>query len=596
MANLSSLPPEIVRYIVEDVLTPPFDGFRRILNLRLVNRIFDRELIYLMGKLEVLRHETVHCRTVPWHHPNDGAAVSIESGVLFLARYLLHRPHHRRGELWTNFSALLNHLVDDILRLQPSPLAVDGDDDDDPRRLPMLTSLCRHYLDRPGRRAPGRGAYRTDVDTRPGGRPWFFSFLFPGIGDVSDLAYPYERSLITARVLLGPPWSDGLDGASIIAALGRLVLREHSQLYTIGSTVHALIHSGNAALFRDVLRRLPAPRYALTGFDINDPRDRYLEAAVCSGELDMVRAVLDPPQGPPHRWHGAAFEGTVARAIRERRPDMAWFLLWLRDSGPMIEEYDEEAGGGGVLLHDGLREASRVGDPALVAYLLGAELGRHDGVGLLDCCRTPLEIACAGGHEEVARLLLAASADPYARGRRRRRGGSGSQEEKPCRALDGHLVTASGPMFAAGVGGHIGVADLLVEVGGLRLAAEDWRRVAQGVMECGQAAFLEWMLEREVLGPDPDEEGWVGGEGYDVLGEACVWGNADIFRVLDSRGLLRNRPVWVMGLGQGERGHHHRPLPGTSHSDYAVRCPVCRSGGSARGCSAAGSSRRWWRP
>ncbi|KAK8034139.1 hypothetical protein PG993_009134 [Apiospora rasikravindrae] len=211
MAVFSNLPLEIVRCILEFALTPPFGYFRRLLNLRLVNQLFDDEIISSIGRRELLRDESVQCRSVPWHHPNDGAAVSIESGVLFLARYLLDRPHDQSSP-WTNLSAFLNHLVDSVLDLHAQPR-------DDPRRPQMLASLCRHLLNRPGHRAPGIGRFGTDVDVSPGGRPWFLEFLFPASGSL-QVQESSKKTLINARVVLGPPWSDGLDGATIISALG----------------------------------------------------------------------------------------------------------------------------------------------------------------------------------------------------------------------------------------------------------------------------------------------------------------------------------------------------------------------------------------
>lgn len=292
-----------------------------------------------------------------------------------------------------------------------------------------------------------------------------------------------------------------------------------------------LVCAGNASLFRDIVPYLRGP------FDVNGPRHQYLKRAAISGRRDMVRAVLDPPRGPPHKRYGLYFEGAIALAIRCRQPDMAWFLLGLAVPHPR-DEYGESRVR--LLLHYGLREACRLGYTDLVAHILETERAEGYDCWWLEFCRTPLEMACGAGNEEAVRLLLEAGVDPRGCG-----SSHGEDDDVPSGDMLGHHVFSTGSMFAAAVGGHVGVAGILVDAG-FPIEEAEWHLVARGAIECGQAAFLGWMLTQEVF--CSTDEGWVG-EQFDILGEACVWGNADILRTLDAHGFLLNRPVWALGLG-----------------------------------------------
>ncbi|KAK8113399.1 hypothetical protein PG984_013925 [Apiospora sp. TS-2023a] len=211
MATFCDLPLEVVRFILEFALTPPLDVFRRVLNLRLVNSVFDQEVMLLIGKLELLRHESVRCRTIPWYHPNDGAAITLESMSLFLARYVLDRPHVQSP--WrANFSALLNHMADTVLEhLQPP----DEDEGESRRRRhSMMTAYCRWMLNRPDKHVTDRcigWAWRNeDLDNMPGNPPGlFFDLLYPENGRVTD--HDYEWVFDNAWGLFGPLQSEGLD-------------------------------------------------------------------------------------------------------------------------------------------------------------------------------------------------------------------------------------------------------------------------------------------------------------------------------------------------------------------------------------------------
>ncbi|KAK8131932.1 hypothetical protein PG999_000105 [Apiospora kogelbergensis] len=453
MATIHNLPLEIVRHTIGFTLTPPFDPFRRVLNLRLVNKLFDQEVMYLIGKLEVLRHESIRRRAVPWHHPNDIVATRMESEVQFLARYVLDRPHDQC--YWrANFSAFLNRMVDAI-----------------------QVGLHGHIR-----------------------RFWAKHQSIP-VDDGDD----YSRS-----------------------RRNRNVLDAIRNLDSLESITTPLLFAGKVDHFHEAVQHIPNP-----SFDINDEVALYLDKAVCSGRLDMVRSVvLDPPRGPPHQLHGKLIEDAIIRAIRERHECIAWFLLGLRGR-PNPTDAGETRNG---LMHHGLREACRAGYTNIVSHILETEQASRYYSLELNCCRTPLEIACGTGREDIVRLLLAAGANPRGFGEPLTHG-------VRCRDFEGHYIYSTGSMFAAAVGGHIGVADILVKETDLDLGGLDWRLAARGAIECGQAVFLEWILSQKMTG----SEEWID-KRFDLLGEACVWGNADILRALDRQGFLKNRPVWALGL------------------------------------------------
>lgn len=161
----------------------------------------------LIGKLDVLRHESVRCRTIPWHHPNDGTADLLESGALFLARYVLDRPRDQ-SPWWANMSTMLNHMVDTVLSTLQSrgqPLDIDNDDSSRGRRLSMLTSYCRWILNRPDQRVRCISRFDRDEELSgiPGNPPWFL------VCPVDERDYQWVVDL--AWTLFGPLQSDGLD-------------------------------------------------------------------------------------------------------------------------------------------------------------------------------------------------------------------------------------------------------------------------------------------------------------------------------------------------------------------------------------------------
>ncbi|KAK6834138.1 hypothetical protein PG987_008832 [Apiospora arundinis] len=391
-----------------------------------------------------------------------------------------------------NISALLNRLVDALFEMRDQPM------NDPACRLQILTILCRNLLTQSGRR---RGFHLfimgTDIDTSIGGRPWISDVLWPPMGKLT--CTPFADLLVHARIVLGPPWSDGVNGTT-----------EYSGVDYFASNMNAAISNGNIALFRDIFKH-----QAQYFSHIRIMETRYLEAAVCSGSLDVVRSVQDSPECPSHPLSGPLPAGPKYYAPLATSETSTWWHTCSRRT----------------------RLAS-------------------SAAGGVDCARTFLEIASSDGHEEVVRLLLGAGVDP------RGFADLNTGHHPTHRGADGHPVFSTGAMFAAAVNGHVGVANLLLRADGFRLSETEWQLVARGVVECGQAAMLEWMLANQVLGP----KGWCSKK-FDLLGEACVWGTTVILRVLEARGMLLNRAVWAAGLAKEapvSRSSEAGPEPGTS--------------------------------
>lgn len=139
----------------------------------------------LIDKLESLRHESVRCRTIAWHHPNDGAAVLLESGTLFLARYVLDRPH-AQSPWWANLSSMLNDMADAVLNTLQSHVGQPLDGSCRGRRLSMMTAYCRWMLNKPGEPVRTVSRSRRELDGSPGQHAWFAHLLFPETGRITS--------------------------------------------------------------------------------------------------------------------------------------------------------------------------------------------------------------------------------------------------------------------------------------------------------------------------------------------------------------------------------------------------------------------------
>lgn len=182
--------------------------------------------MYLIGMLEVLRHESVRRRAVPWHHPNDSVAARMESEVQFLARYALDRPHDQCF-WWANFSAFLNRMVDAIqaglhrygLFSLEQQLIPDGDDDysrSRSKRLVMLTRLCRYWLNRPNQWFLGCKHENVTIEKFMFGDRLTFLLekLYPKDHTIV-LFEPFDGVLLHSWALLSPPGGEGLSSTVV---------------------------------------------------------------------------------------------------------------------------------------------------------------------------------------------------------------------------------------------------------------------------------------------------------------------------------------------------------------------------------------------
>lgn len=443
---------------------------------------------------------------------------------MFLSRYIYERLHDQ--SIWNaNISAFVNRIADALLELKGKPV-------DDAYRPELLTILCRQIL----RRTDSHKMSRFRVTWRV--TPHFIGLLFPRSGDVVT-QQPFDLHLMTARLLLSRKWNTGVDKDAISHVLDSLSTRALGVLH-LGTSLDAAITGGDVELVRDILKNLPG------SFDVNDPERWYLRSAVCSGHMDMVKLVLNPPDRKRHRPSGPLFEISIVEAIRRRRLDMAWSLLSIDSAHPRR-----------YYLHEGIRAACYTGDVDIVAHILRTGPS-PDVQWTFDCCITPLEIACRAGHEDIVKLLLKSGANPLGLanldriGKRRDYGSNAYPADKPLppkywsihdNRISNHLVVSSGAMFGAAVYGHIDVANLLISAG-IELTQADWQLIAKGVVERNQTNFLRWMLDEELLHLDE-----VQGETFDLLGEACVWGNIDTMKLLVSHQILSDRPTWALDIG-----------------------------------------------
>ncbi|KAK8035574.1 hypothetical protein PG993_010569 [Apiospora rasikravindrae] len=126
MAFFGHLPPELQRLTIEHAVLAR-----------------DRD-IPPVARLEILRRLAGKTRVIPWYvtpwdPPRTGEEPAVASETLFLARYLLGRPHAAQDRWDANLSAYLNTLLDLVL-------AAEGLSIDDGRRPQYMMCLCRYYM------------------------------------------------------------------------------------------------------------------------------------------------------------------------------------------------------------------------------------------------------------------------------------------------------------------------------------------------------------------------------------------------------------------------------------------------------------------
>ncbi|CAJ2505921.1 Uu.00g000510.m01.CDS01 [Anthostomella pinea] len=176
---LLDLPLECFRCILSEVILDV--GFQQCLTLRLVNGLFDREVMIAIGNAKLLETFPAVADKSICSHP---LFTRYPGYVDFLGSYLLCQP--RPQEPWNaTIPALLNRVVDEVM-------AEEGLDVDHPSRAEFLRPLCRDAVEKSGFEALPRFCTQSlfrrgiDVGTEDLSIIVFLAKLLLGRGQNSD--------------------------------------------------------------------------------------------------------------------------------------------------------------------------------------------------------------------------------------------------------------------------------------------------------------------------------------------------------------------------------------------------------------------------
>lgn len=532
--------------------------------------LFDAEIIGEIASLDLLRTQPIFFKKVPWYQYDADPEPLLESEARFSAKYFFGRPYDKKGPWDSSVCSFMNTVLDRVLLEDERRV-------DDACRLGFLTTLCREFTkEYPCRTwqyyCPLTGQLFTTTISLERGIPRGTSTQVWPMG-------PMELHVLIAQLLLGQ--TQGLQrllssgsfpsqylcsashilGVELPDDLTKLDQKSPSMLdiglvrsaklngndkrspRILGTVLQAAIKTGSVDLVRQFMERVSV--------NVGDGDQNLLKCAVKSGDINMVKLILDPPKNKPHDTEGLAFESCVAWAIRSGPLDIVWYLLERR-SKPYLK----------FLFHEGMREATRRGDVKIITHLL--DTARDQGCRKHRCCVDSLSLACKSGNREAVKLLLAYDGIPAVpttrlpeydgihrpstavRGSVRLIFPSSEITHVKCLPSSSRLhrfwgASSSnvGPMLGAAISGHIDIAEMLMEAN-IDLSLAEWQLVAMGAVEMGQCRFLEWLLDQNTLCTCEASR-----EVFDLLGYACVRGPVEVMELLLARGLLVDRPVWT---------------------------------------------------
>lgn len=217
--------------------------------------------------------------------------------------------------------------------------------------------------------------------------------------------------------------------------------------------VHGAVADGDLA----ALRRELEPFGDFPNRSVDGAVGLPLVYAVYHGPLELIRALLDAG-ADPDASDGDGFPPLIAALSPPDRDDVVDLLILLLDRGADIEQH-------GMNDYTPLHCAAASGQPALVELLLerGAD---PNSFTRIDDAETPLEVAEAAGHREVAHILRPRTTLPdWMQAARvgdvvtlRRMVARGHNVD----ATDGYSQTA---LMRAAHGGHLEAVDFLVSQG-----------------------------------------------------------------------------------------------------------------------------------
>ena len=284
----------------------------------------------------------------------------------FVARYLLERPHTETTPTNSNFSALINYVVDELVKY-------DNDSEPEQLRYQYMKTLCH------------------GISRQRSSRDIIYDIFPQTTRPVSSVEHRYhifisaiylEKSSVVQHMLE----DEQIDLAEV-----------KSEFF--GTPLHAAVQVGHRDLVCTLLQH---------GADVNmeDPFTKVLplDTAIINQDAEIIRLLLEPHYG--HITSGGAFETAIVKGLGYNQPRVAHLLL---------EHMTGKLSECPYLLSEGLRAACRRGTIEIVQLLLdhGGDVNEH--FIYHRTCHTPslIEQAAWTGQEEVLRLLLARGANPY---------------------------------------------------------------------------------------------------------------------------------------------------------------------------------------
>lgn len=289
--------------------------------------------------------------------------------VDFVARYLLERPHTEGTPTNSNFSALINSVVDELVKF---------DNDGEPEQLQYqyMYTLCHsvrcHHVP------------ITIIDN-----------IFPKTTHpVSSVEHRYH--IYIAAIYLGK--------SSVVQDMlenEQLDLTEVKSEF-FGAPLHAAVQMRDHDLVRTLLQRGADVNMRI--LSISYMEGLPLDAAIDNQDEGSVRLLLEPQYG--HVTSGRAFEIAIERSCETNQPRVAHLLL---------EHISDKLSECRYVLSEGLRAACRRGMVEVVQLLLDHGGDVNENLNWDRTCFPPsvIEQAACTGQEEVLCLLLARGANPY---------------------------------------------------------------------------------------------------------------------------------------------------------------------------------------
>jgi ankyrin repeat protein len=491
--SLLSLPLELFRNIIDLAVVAPES--KHGLQIRLVNReclllsllsrrhlilkgLFDEEILHCYARNELLKnHRCIYSRIV------EGPSLR-ESYGMFLAKYLLQRPHIQKPSLKRNHSVILNEVVDRFIQRDKGHLSA-------PTRHEYMKRLCNKL-----------NLSYTNSDFFPDGQDEIGTNFHEHDHDIIASIY-LEQYDVFRSMMDDMTW-------------GRIVDIKSEQF---GTPLIAAIEMRNIVLSRELLQRGADANMSKPGkMPYPHRTDWPLIAAVRTGDIAFVQLLLEPCYGCA--TDDTAFCGATSLALYRRplQADMVMVLLH-HCTRPEQEFKRELASVLCTACQEGWLDVVRI----LIDYIGNYRPYTNE---ITAWTAGPVEMAAWKGHEEVLRFLISRGGNPY---------GDESGDLHDLMNVEPMDLPMSAVMSMRAVAwsGQVGTARILLEAG-VRLHHPHWSNILEIAMPRKESTELVKMwLESgafDFKAIDPKDQA-------DIISLTCKQGNVGVIHALQQHGI-----------------------------------------------------------